>query len=341
MSTAKPNSWQPGPGTRSTDQVEDHLIAHLTAITGRPRTAPGQPATLPATAGHWRYSQPASQSATLDIRALVVAYARIPDPEQTDPRTPLLAPTSVHVINAGDTLAAGRAPRDATHLLAFTEPDETADPAMPAAAIHLAYTPGGWQVTNHTSRPEHRIALHAPGYHHELGHAGAVTLSHRMTFISAVGRSVTISGAPVACEHRLTVLSPALRTPPPPAPVPRTAATSTVGMPGALADLDHGSVRMVAAYAYPELLGVGWRPADRNAMMNRLLGQPLDHRNDRTLTTLRARLREVTALPLNGRLHSAQLLALIAAGRNTLAPTIRDLHAEWVTQVRQARVRRP
>jgi hypothetical protein len=284
--------------------VEDALLAHL---------APERP----------------------DPRALVVTYSRVDAPESTDPRVPVLRPERVWVLSHHDSLAFGRSPRQATLTQPLVEPDATVDATMPAVAGLLEYDAGQWRLRNLTSRSAHRTHLRAAGFVLDLGAGPGVAIRHRMTFASVVGRSLDADDRPVVSEHRFLLLRPGGRTPAPPSPVALAASSSTKtltkGLRG-LGRMDPQRMRLMAAFAYPELLGLGWKPVDRGRMVRRLLGQAETgpDPNDRTLTTLRKTLARGTGLPLEGRGGTAMFLHLLASARDDLAPTVVGLHREYV-----------
>jgi hypothetical protein len=273
-----------------------------------------------------------------DPRALVVTYSRVDTPESSDPRGPVLHPERVWVLSHHESLAFGRSPRQATLTQPLVEPDATVDATMPAVAGLLEYDAGQWRLRNLTSRSAHRTHLRAAGFVLDLGAGPGVAIRHRMTFASVVGRSVDTDDRPVVSEHRFLLLRPGGRTPAPPSPVALAAAsasastkTLTKGLRG-LGRMDPQRTRLMAAFAYPELLGLGWRPVDRGRMVRRLLGQAETgpDPNDRTLTTLRKTLARGTGLPLEGRGGTATFLDLLASARDDLAPTVVALHREFV-----------
>jgi hypothetical protein len=270
-----------------------------------------------------------------DPRALVVTYSRVDTPETSDPRGPVLDPERVWVLSHQESLAFGRSPRQATLTQPLVEPDATVDATMPAVAGLLEYDAGQWRLRNLTSRSAHRTHLRAAGFVLDLGAGPGVAIRHRMTFASVVGRSVDAEDRPVVSDHRFLLLRPGGRTPAPPTPVAPAASASTKtltkGLRG-LGRMDPQRTRLMAAFAYPELLGLGWRPVDRGRMVRRLLGQSETgpDPNDRTLTTLRKTLARGTGLPLEGRGGTATFLDLLASARDDLAPTVVALHREYV-----------
>jgi hypothetical protein len=285
--------------------IEDALLAHL--VGGRP-----------------------------DPRALVVTYTRVDAPESSDPRGPVLNPDQVWVLSHRDSLAFGRSPRQGTVTHPLVEPDATVDATVPAVAGLVEYDAGQWRLRNLTSRPAHRTHVRAAGFVLDLGAGPGVAIRHRMTFASVVGRSVGPDDRPVVSEHRFLLLRPGGRTPAPPSPradpaAPGSTKTLTTGLAG-ICRMDPQRTRLMAAFAYPELLGLGWRPVDRGRMVRRLLGQVEagPDPNDRTLTTLRKTLARGTGLPVEGRTGTAVFLDLLASARDDLGPTVVALHQEYV-----------
>ncbi len=272
----------------------------------------------------------------LDPRALVVTYARVDTPEGSDPRGPVLRPEQVWLLSPQESLAFGRSPRQATHHRPLVEPDATVDATVPAVAGLVEYDAGQWRLRNLTSRPAHRTHVRAAGFVLDLGAGPGVAIRHRMTFASVVGRSVGADERPVVSEHRFMLLRAGGRTPAPPAPLAHAAAsastkTLTTGL-GVVGRMDTQRRRLMAAFAYPELLGLGWRPVDRGRMVRRLLGQAQvgADPNDRTLTTLRKNLARRTGLPVEGRTGTSTFLDLLASARDDLAPTVVALHQEFM-----------
>ena len=268
-----------------------------------------------------------------DPRALVVTYTRVDTPESSDPRGPVLDPEHVWVLSHLESLAFGRSPRQATHTQPLVEPDATVDATVPAVAGLVEYDAGQWRLRNLTSRPAHRTYVRAAGFVLDLGAGPGMAIRHRMTFASVTGRSIGTDDRPVVSEHRFTLLRPGGRTPAPPSPLGQAAAsgsTQTIGL--GVARMDPQRKRLMAAFAYPELLGLGWRPVDRGRMVRRLLGQAETGAdpNDRTLTTLRRNLARGTGLPLEGRTGTSTFLDLLASARDDLAPTVVTLHQEYV-----------
>ena len=251
------------------------------------------------------------------------------------------------VLSHQESLAFGRSPRQATVTQPLVEPDATVDATMPAVAGLVEYDAGQWRLRNLTSRSAHRTHLRAAGFVLDLGAGPGVAIRHRLTFASVMGRSVDADDRPVVSEHRFLLLRPAGRTPAPPSPVALAAAsastkTLTKGLRG-LGRMDPQRTRLMAAFAYPELLGLGWRPVDRGRMVRRLLGQAESgpDPNDRILTTLRKNLARGTGLPLEGRTGTATFLDLLASARDDLAPTVVALHQEYVDRADPSPGRRP
>lgn len=271
-----------------------------------------------------------------DLRALVVTYARIDTPEISDPRGPVLDPERVWVLLQRDSLAFGRSPRQASHTQPLVEPDATVDATMPAVAGLVDYDAGQWRLRNLTSRPTHRTRVRAAGFVLDLGAGPGVAIRHRMTFVSVTGRSVGADDQPVVSEHRFMLLRPGGQAPAPPNRMLHVAGsesttTLTTGLAG-IRRMDPQRRRLMAAFAYPELLGLGWRPVDRGRMVRRLLGQAQTGTdpNERTLTTLRKNLARGTGLPVGGKAGAATFLDLLTSARDDLAPTVVALHQEYV-----------
>jgi len=270
----------------------------------------------------------------VDERRLLVAYVRASDLDRVDPREHVLRPSRAWVIGQSSTLGMGRAPSGVDIAVPLIEEDGLQDNAVPRLAARLSAREGQWWISNHASGSA-SIVLSGPGAQEELsGSSPEYPIRRRRVIVTVRSRSTGRNGAqPV--EHRLTVFAPWFPDDLPHAPSAPSrpsdgrGTTDVVGAPG----WSWAHQRLLAAWAYPELIGLASRGQPRGRMTRLLLRQLLegDDPNERLLSGLRRRASRHLGVPLVGEVHTPAFLDYIVARRQYLSAALVDLHAEYDT----------
>jgi hypothetical protein len=285
----------------------------------------------------------ANQLGPADERRLLVAYVRASDLDRVDPREHVLRPSRAWVLGESSTLGAGRAPTGVDVAVPLIEDDGLQDNAVPRLAARLSSRDGQWWISNHASGSG-TIVLSGPGVQEELsGSDPEYPIRRRRSIVTVRARSTGRNGAHLV-EHRLTIFAPWFPDDLPQAPpMPNRqsgggrATTDVVGAP----DWSWAHQRLLAAWAYPELIGLASRGQPRGRMTRLLLRQLLDgdDPNERLLSGLRRRASRQLGVPLLGEVHTPAFLDYIVARRQYLGDALIDLHAEYdtLTEGRQPR----
>ncbi|HST84511.1 MAG TPA: hypothetical protein VLL08_22425 [Kineosporiaceae bacterium] len=282
----------------------------------------------------------AAQVGPVDERRLLVTYVRASDLDRVDPRERVLRPSHTWAIGQGSTLGMGRAPSGVDIAVPLIEEDGLQDNAVPRLAARLSAREGQWWISNHASGSA-SIVVSGPGAQEELrGSSPEYPIRRRRSIVTVRSRSTGPSGAhPV--EHRLTLFAPWFPDDLPDAPsMPSRPSdgkgtTDVVGAPG----WSWAHQRLLAAWAYPELIGLASRGQPRGRMTRLLLRQMLegDDPNERLLSGLRRRAARHLGVPLVGEVHTPAFLDYVVARRQYLGDALVDLHAEYDTLTRGRR----
>lgn len=280
---------------------------------------------------------------------LLVTYARVPDRPGTDPRTSVLRPAHVWRLPSTMTLGAGRAPSGVDAALPLVEENGRADETVPRLAVRLTHQEDTWWVTNHASGSS-TVLITAPATRDELASTGpAYAVRRRRLILTVFSRSDEDDG-PVSVEHRLTVLAPWIPDdiPPIPRPLPSPAtassASSASSASGDWAEMMGRTMdraltmnwtwaqqRLLAAWAYPELIGLPPRTMARERLTRLLLRQVLAGKdpNERILSRLRRKASDELGVPLTGEVNTPAFLSYLVARRGFLGEALAALHAEY------------
>jgi hypothetical protein len=275
----------------------------------------------------------AAQLGPVDERRLLVGYVRASDLDRADPREHVLRPSRAWVLSPSSTLGAGRAPSGVDIAVPLIEEDGLQDSAVPRLAARLSAREGQWWISNNASGSA-TIVLSAPGAQEELSSSGPeYPIRRRRVIVTVRSRSTGRNGAhPV--EHRLTLFAPWFPDDLPDASMPRRLSdgrgtTDVVGAPG----WSWAHQRLLAAWAYPELIGLASRGQPRGRMTRLLLRQLPEGAdpNERLLSGLRRRASRHLGVPLVGEVHTPAFLDYVVARRQYLGDALVDLHAEYDT----------
>lgn len=276
---------------------------------------------------------PADRARAADAgRHLVVAYARVREPATADPRAAVLRPQRVWDLPPTQTFGAGRSPAAVDVALPLVEDDGTQDDAVPRLAVRLEFRSGHWWVTNHATGSA-TVTVCAPGVQEELSSVSPPhPLRRRRATVTVRARAAGPSG-PVPVEHRLHVVLPWIPDDVQAAPRagdPAPAATTTydaVSVPA----WSWAHQRLLAAWAYGDLIGLAATGTTRGAVARIILGQPLTgpDPNERVLNGLRRRASRELGMSLAGEARTPAFLSYVVARRAQLAGALSALHAEY------------
>lgn len=266
---------------------------------------------------------------------LLVTYVRVPDRPGTDPRASVLRPTHVWRLPTSMVLGAGRAPSGVNAALPLVEEDGHTDDTVPRLAVRLAFRDGTWWVTNHASGSS-TVLITAPATRDELAATGPAYPVRRRRLTLTVPSRFHEDTGPVAVEHRLTLFAPWIPDDVP--PVLRLATATDAHM-----TLDRtvdctrtmtwtwAQQRLLAAWAYPELIGLPPRTLSRERRTRLLLRQVMTGKdpNERILSRLRRKASEELGVPLTGEVNTPAFLAYLLSRRGHLGEALAALHAEY------------
>lgn len=270
---------------------------------------------------------------------LLVTYVRVPDLPGTDPRASVLRPTHAWRLPVHASFGAGRAPTGVDAALTLVEDDGHADDAVPRLAVRLTYAEPTWWITNHASGSA-TVLITAPGARDELGARGTgYAVRRRRVTLTVPARSVQADG-PVAVEHRLTLFAPWIPDDVPPVfggpaggadPASPALTLGRTVEPTRTMHWTWAQQRLLAAWAYPELLGLPPRTQPRERLTRLLLRQLMTGKdpNERILSRLRRKASEELGVPLAGEVNTPAFLAYLVARRRYLGEALTALHAEY------------
>jgi len=269
-------------------------------------------------------------------RALLVTYVRAHRLDDTDPREYVLRPIQVWELDGSVSLGAGRAPAEVDIPVPLFEEGGLQDPAVPRLAVRVAWGDGHWWLSNH-ARGSTTVVVSAPGVQEELGATSPPhPVRRRRTVVTVRSRAQGSDAGPgSAVEHRFTLLAPWI-----PDDLPRgrsaDAGSTTIGTSDLAAE-PHWSwthQRLLAAWAYQDLIGLAARGYSRSRTARLLLRQSStgDDPNERILNGLRTNASRELGVRLAGEAGTPRFLAHIVSRRAHLAAALAALHAEYDSQ---------
>jgi hypothetical protein len=228
------------------------------------------------------------------------------------------------------TMGFGRAPTDVDIPVALAEDGGLPDTAMPRLAGRLQFVHGLWQLSNHATN-QSILRTTAPGMTQEISNSsGALPVRHRRMIVT-VAATCVLDGVVDEVEHRFTLLSPQLHD-----DLPMLSRTvrpfqSVSSRPLAPPSWHQDQRRILAAWAYPELLGLPPRGFRRGQVARRLLHMPPtgDDPLEKPLKTIRNRAQRATGVPMAGETGTPALLNYIVQLRGYLTDALIDLHADY------------
>lgn len=283
-----------------------------------------------------RFAGPGTWPPGTPADSLVVTYARSHDLPERDPREFVLRPSAVWVLRPGQTFGFGRAPGqvnvpvDVGH--ALVEEGGRRDSTLPRLAGRLEFQQGLWRLTNHATKHV-MVGVHAPGLSQQVSNRSpGFAVRHRRLTLTVNARDRGDDGGGLV-QHRFTLLSP--RTPD---DLPSTLPGSAAGGPTTDVVLaprwTWDQQRLLAAWAYPELIGLPPWGLRRGLMTRRILRQSLtgDDPNERVLATLRRNAGKAVGMSMTGEAGTPLLLSYLVARRGFLGAALSRLHAEYDDQ---------
>jgi hypothetical protein len=263
--------------------------------------------------------------------AMLVTYVRATHLDDRDPREFVLRPTVSWTLLPDVTFGFGRAPAAVDIEVPLMEEHGRADTRVPRLAGKLTFENGLWRLTNHATK-DAIITVSGPGLHLQITNASPTyAIRSRLLILTVSARRGGGAGAELV-EHRFTLLTPRI---PDDLPTVLPGAVHAVG--GQTSDtLSHpkwtrDQQRLLAAWAYPELLGLAPRGLRRGQLTRRLLRQSAtgEDPNERTLATLRRNAGKATGLSMTGETGTPLLLDHLVARRGFLGAALADLHTEY------------
>jgi hypothetical protein len=250
----------------------------------------------------------------------------------------VLGPAHVWRLPPVVTLGAGRAPGGVDAALPLIEEDGRADETVPRLAVKIAYRDGLWWVTNHASGSS-TVLVTAPATRDELAATGPAYGVRRRRLTLTVSSRFHEDDGPVSVEHRLTLLAPWIPDDIPPIPragrrPPSEDPAMSLGRTmdrAATMSWTWAQQRLLAAWAYPELIGLPPRTLPRERLTRLLLRQVLTGKdpNERILSRLRRKASEELGIPLTGEVNTPAFLNYLVTRRGFLGEALAALHAEY------------
>jgi hypothetical protein len=269
--------------------------------------------------------------------SLVVTYVRAHDLAERDPREFVLRPAAVWLLRPGQTFGFGRAPGqvnvpvDVQH--ALVEEGGRLDSTIPRLAGRLEFQQGLWRLTNHATKHV-MVGAHAPGLSQQVSNRSpGLAVRHRRLTLTVNARDRGDEGGGLV-QHRFTLLSPGTCDDVP-ATRPGAAAsggpTTDVVLPPRWT---RDQQRLLAAWAYPELVGLPPWGLKRGLMTRRILRQSLtgDDPNERVLATLRRNAGKAVGMSMTGEAGTPLLLSYLLTRRGFLGAALAQLHADYDAQ---------
>jgi hypothetical protein len=261
------------------------------------------------------------------LQTLVLQYVRAHRLDDVDLRHFVLHPDRSFRISPGTSFGFGRAPIGADVAVPLVEEDGLANPAVPRLAAQLEFQKGSWWLANR-SQSGAVVIVSAPGLRLELTNT-MPPLPMRMRRMLVTVPSRSADGEPV--EHRFTAMLPGMAEDLP---------TAAVGDPDGMMTANRlappgwswAQQRLLAAWAYPELIGLPPRGIRRGWTTRQLLRQPLTGKdpNEKPLTSIRRRAGRLSGVPMVGESTTPAFLSHVVARRGYLGVALAALHDEYL-----------
>ncbi len=266
--------------------------------------------------------------------SMVVCYVRAHTLDGSDPRRDVLRPSAVWTLTPGRSFGFGRAPTRVNEPVDVSqdlvEEDGRADPGVPRLAGRLEFQHGLWRLTNHATTHV-TVTVSAPGFTVQLSNRSpSFAVRNRRLTLTVNARARGEDGGDLV-QHRFTLLSPR---------IPDDLPTAVPHLPSADGPTHEVVLpprwtrdqrRLLAAWAYPELIGLPPWGFARGQLTRRLLRQALDgpDPNERVLATLRRNAGKAAGLSMTGETGTPLLLNYLVTRRGFLGASLADLHAEY------------
>jgi hypothetical protein len=303
---------------------------------GRPAVSAGLPVPVSVTEDLMtRFTAPLWVPGT-PADSLVITYARACALEEHDPREFVLRPSATWLLPPDRTFGFGRAPDqvntpvDVGHTL--VEEGGRLDSTMPRLAGRLEFQQGLWRLTNHATKHV-MVTVSGPGLSQQVSNRSqGMAVRHRRVTLTVNARERGDEGGGLV-QHRFTLLSP--RTPDDlPAPQPGAASGGPTTEVLLVPRWTRDQQRLLAAWAYPELIGLPPWGLKRGLTTRRILRQSLtgDDPNERVLATLRRNAGKAVGMSMTGEAGTPLLLNYLVARRGFLGVALAQLHAEYDAQ---------
>lgn len=284
-----------------------------------------------------RFAGPGRWTPGIPPESLVVTYVRAYDLDERDPREFVLRPASVWTLTPERTFGFGRAPTKVNVPVdlgvSLVEDGGRLDSTLPRLAGRLAFQQGLWRLTVHATT-QATLTVSAPGMNVQVSNRSpALAIRSRRLTVTVHARARGDEGGDLV-HHRFTVLSPRI-------PDDLPTAISDVNTSGSATSefvsrptWTWDQQRLLAAWAYPELIGLPPWGFRRGLLTRRLLRQSLtgDDPNERVLATLRRNAGKATGVSMTGETGTPLLLSYLVSRRGFLGNALADLHADFDAQ---------
>jgi hypothetical protein len=269
--------------------------------------------------------------------SMVVTYVRAYDLDERDPREFVLRPAAVWTLTPDQTFGFGRAPLKVNIPVDvgvnLVEDGGRLDSTLPRLAGRLEFQQGLWRLTVHATT-QATLTVSAPGMSVQVSNRSpALAIRSRRLTVTVHARSRGDEGGDLV-HHRFTLLSPRIPDDLPTvmsdADATGSATSEFVSRPTWTWDQQ----RLLAAWAYPELIGLPTWGFRRGLLTRRLLRQALtgDDPNERVLATLRRNAGKATGVSMTGETGTPLLLSYLVSRRGFLGQALADLHAAFDAQ---------
>jgi hypothetical protein len=271
------------------------------------------------------------------LESLIVTYVRAFDLDQQDPREFVLRPASVWTVTPDQTFGFGRAPTKVNLPVdigvELIEDEGRRDSTLPRLAGRLSFQQGLWRLTVHATT-QATLTVSAPGMNVQISNRSpALAIRSRRLTVTVHARARGDDGGDLV-HHRFTLLSPRIPDDLPSVMsdvnVTASATSEFVSRPTWTRDQQ----RLLAAWAYPELIGLPPWGFRRGLLTRRLLRQSLtgDDPNERVLATLRRNAGKATGVSMTGETGTPLLLSYLVSRRGFLGNALAELHSDYDAQ---------
>jgi hypothetical protein len=280
-----------------------------------------------------RFAGPAVLPPGSERGTIVITYVRAHHLNANDPREFVLRPSRTWTLSPRQTMGFGRAPDGVSVGVPLSEDGGIPDTSMPRLAGRLQYANGAWRLSNHATN-QAILRVTAPGMTQGVSNSSdtsdALPIRHRRMIVTVPAICGPV-GDVDEVEHRFTLLAPHLQDDLPTLGRWAASSQSAASKPLAPPAWQRDQRRVLAAWAYPELLGLPPRGFRRGQLARRMLRLPLtgDDPLEKPLKTIRKRAERVTGVPMAGETGTPALLGYIVQLRGYLADALAELHAEY------------